>query len=251
MHIKMQQVAGHYDEKSPHAHGVSVCWADGYKSGLSSRLAKAVVINRYALEVIQDRLHEIAEEEIAKHPEIFGNEVLQEKGTGRNMDFTTEQHVRHQTAQLQREHSRLLGETESLRVQKDILQRQVDDVRASLKTTIQNRDEYNLAIEHLRGPNSPLKAFYDAVHRFARVVKDTTSTREQIVDAAFAMLAPFPPLYQALANVFGYENQTNMPQPERKAPEIADNVDALIAGAAARAGSTGPQQPIEQAQSKD
>lgn len=100
MHIKMIQAIGHYDEKSPHAHGVSVCWTEGYKSGLSSRLAKAVVLNRYALEVIQDRLHEIAEEEIAKHPEIFGQEKLQEKGTGRNMDYTTEQHIRQQNAQL-------------------------------------------------------------------------------------------------------------------------------------------------------
>lgn len=126
LHIKMLQAIGHYDEKAPHAHGVSVCWADGYKSGLPSRLAKAVVLNRYALEVIQDRLHEIAQEEIAKHPEIFGQEKLLEKGVGRNMDYTTEQHIRQQNEKLQLERSRLTGAVGKLKIEKVMLQ---DDAR--------------------------------------------------------------------------------------------------------------------------
>lgn len=138
LHIKMLQAVGHYDEKSPHAHGVSVCWADGYKSGLPSRLAKAVVLNRYALEVIQDRLHEIAEEEIAKHPEIFGQEQLQEKGVGRNMDYTTEQHIRRQirelgekNKQLQLERSQLTGAVGKLEIEKATIDAAIDAAKAN------------------------------------------------------------------------------------------------------------------------
>lgn len=121
LHIKMLQALGHYDEKSPHAHGVSVCWADGYKSGLPSRLAKAVVLNRYALEVIQDRLHEIAQEEIAKYPEIFGQEKLQEKGAGRNMDYTTEQHIRQMNRELKEKNQQLQKDTRELRLERSRL----------------------------------------------------------------------------------------------------------------------------------
>lgn len=105
MHIRNIQGMGHYDEASPHAHGISILWADGYRNGLSSRVAKAVVLNRFALETIQDRLHEIAQEEIAKHPEIFGEEKLKETEEGRNLDYTTEQIIRQNQARLMAENA--------------------------------------------------------------------------------------------------------------------------------------------------
>lgn len=100
LQIKLINLAGHGDEKSYHAHGVSVCSAGGYKQGLSCRIAKSIVLNRWALEVIQDRMREIAQEEIDKHPEIFGEKQLDQKGIGRNMDYTTEQHIRMQQEKL-------------------------------------------------------------------------------------------------------------------------------------------------------
>lgn len=257
VHIKMLQALGHYDEWSPHAHGVSVCWADGYRNGLQSRVAKAVVLNRYALEVIQERLHDIAQEEIARHPEIFGGEELKEKGAGRNMDYTAEQIIRQknqalmdENQQLQLECSRLSGQVGLMEVQRATLQdelndgraelaalnTQLDEARASIETTLENKAQYDAEIARLRGPGSPMHAFYVAVHKFVKVVKEPTATRRQIIDAAFAMLAPFPPLYRALANLFGYENKNDLPAEERKAPELAQDVNELIAGATTRAG---------------
>lgn len=100
MHIKVITGTGHYDEYSPHVHAISLCWADGYKNGLSSRVAKSVVLNKWALEIIQERLNEIAQEEISKHPEIFGDEIIKPKERGRNHDYTTEQVTRQNLAKL-------------------------------------------------------------------------------------------------------------------------------------------------------
>ena len=101
MHIKVVGATAHYDEFSPHAHSISICYADGYSKGLSSRVAKSVVLNRWALEVIQDRMHEIAEMEMKRHPEIFQGEDLKEKERGRNFDYTTEQVARQNLVKLQ------------------------------------------------------------------------------------------------------------------------------------------------------
>lgn len=96
MHIKVVNATGHYDEHSPHAHAVSVCWADGFKSGFDSRVAKSVVLNRWSLEIIQERLHAIAQEEIDKHPEIFRGRKLEEKQQGRQSYYSKEQYIRRQ-----------------------------------------------------------------------------------------------------------------------------------------------------------
>ena len=98
--IKLIGMTGHYDEWSPHAHGISVCSASGYKTGLNSRVAKSVVLNKYALEVIQDRMREIAKEEMDKHPEIFAEAELADKGKGRNYDYDTEQWIRMKQTEL-------------------------------------------------------------------------------------------------------------------------------------------------------
>lgn len=100
MHIKVVNATGHYDEFSPHAHAVSVCWAEGFQSGLDTHVAKSIVLNRWALEVIQDRMHEIAQEEIDKHPEIFKGRELDEKQEGRNSDYSKEYYLRRQVNRL-------------------------------------------------------------------------------------------------------------------------------------------------------
>lgn len=88
MEIKLMSLAGHYDEYDPHGHGISVCSTKGYESGLEARVAKAVVLNKYSLEVIQERLHEIAREEMLQHPELFREATLKEKEKGRNFDYS-------------------------------------------------------------------------------------------------------------------------------------------------------------------
>lgn len=102
MHIKVVNSTSHYDENSPHNHTISVCWADGFQSGLDSRIAKSVVLNRWSLEVIQDRMHEIAQEEISKYPEIFKGRNLDEKQQGRDAHYSKEQYIRRQIEALRR-----------------------------------------------------------------------------------------------------------------------------------------------------
>ena len=101
MHIKVVTSTGHYDEFSPHAHTIGLAWSDGYKTGLSSRVSKSVVLNKWALEVIQERLNEIAREEIAKHPEIFVGEEIKPTEKGRAMNYSTEQITRKHLAELE------------------------------------------------------------------------------------------------------------------------------------------------------
>lgn len=102
MHIKLINQVAHYDEFSPHSHGISVCWTDGYANGLESRIAKTVVLNKWSLMVIQEHLHEIAYEEMQKHPEIFGGETLLVKQKGRNFDYSVEQLTRKNQRQLEK-----------------------------------------------------------------------------------------------------------------------------------------------------
>lgn len=93
MEIKLINLVAHYDEWSPHAHAVSVCSASGYKQGLNSRVAKSVVLNKWSLEIIQDRMREIAIKEMAKHPDLFPELSWRNKGQGRNMDYSKEQYI--------------------------------------------------------------------------------------------------------------------------------------------------------------
>jgi len=112
LEIKLLGMTGHYDEWSPHAHGISVCSASGYKTGLNSRVAKSVVLNKYALEVIQDRMREIAKEEMDKHPEIFAEAELANKGKGRNYDYDTEQWIRMKQTELVEQVTELTGKVQ-------------------------------------------------------------------------------------------------------------------------------------------
>lgn len=93
MHFKIINVTAHYDEWSPHAHMVGVAWADGFKNGLESKIAKSVYLNKYALEVAQERIHELVEEKIKepKYQSIFQEEKMKPKEEGRNHDFTPSQ----------------------------------------------------------------------------------------------------------------------------------------------------------------
>lgn len=133
MKIKLLNLDAHYDEWSPHAHGVSVCSAGGYASGLSERVAKSVVLNKYALEVIQERMHKIALEEMELHPEIFAGAELEEKKPGRNQDYSKELYVRMQQEKLERE-TKILGikvdaQKKAYQGNKEILQKQDEQIR--------------------------------------------------------------------------------------------------------------------------
>lgn len=86
MEIELISAVLHLDEYSPHVHAISVCSTSGYQYGLEERPAKSIVLNKWALTILQDRMREIAKEEMKKHPEIFADTELAEKRTGYNKD---------------------------------------------------------------------------------------------------------------------------------------------------------------------
>lgn len=130
MHIKLVNGTAHYDEYSPHAHAISVCWADGYSSGLGSRVAKSVVLNKWSLSVIQDKMRDVAMEFIQEHTEIFQGEFLAEKSKGRNWDYDAKEIA-------ERNHKALLQENKTLTDQIDAATKLRDEIVTESKEMIQ------------------------------------------------------------------------------------------------------------------
>lgn len=189
MHIKMIQGVGHYDEKSPHAHGVSVCWTEGYKRGLKARLAKSIVLNRFALEVIQERLHEIAQEEISKHPEIFGNEKIKEKSAGRTINWTTEQYIRMQNERLVEENAQLKREKNALQGEIDVKEQQIEDMKGQLNEAVKmyqdvvaEKEKAEKENSELRSENLDLQEKIKEAQREADLLEETNKANLQIIE---------------------------------------------------------------------
>ncbi|MDY3092683.1 MAG: hypothetical protein SOW61_07770 [Erysipelotrichaceae bacterium] len=139
MHIKLINLTAHYDEYSPHAHGVFVTSADGYKTGLSSRISKSIVLNKWSLEVIQERMHEIAKTEMEKYPEIF-NVNLRGIREGRNYDYNKEQYIDNQikakiqeNKELKNENDKLKNEVAKLKEEKEGLENNLNEIDNKLK----------------------------------------------------------------------------------------------------------------------
>lgn len=236
MQIKLISVAGHGDEKSYHGHGVSVCSVGGYKQGLQKRIAKTVVLNKYALEVIQDRMREIAQEEIDKHPEIFHERQLDPKGIGRNMDYTTEQHIRMQqeklikkgkaiekatkeaeneydemsdkVSKLKKERGNVRHEVEKLREEKEAVQAELvkiiqekDNKRAEYHEKIAKWD-YDIAlIESEQEYISAAEASQDTIEHLNGLCDDLLSRKSPLRDRNIerAFVDAFRGFYEALS----------------------------------------------------
>ncbi len=116
MEIHLLNLTSHYDEYSPHAHGISVCSVRGFEKGLNERVAKSVVLNKWCLSTIQDRMHEIAKEEMAKYPELF-TVPLEDKLPGRNYDFSVSEYRNN------KEKEKLAALTEQVKETTELLER--------------------------------------------------------------------------------------------------------------------------------
>lgn len=148
MEIKLTSLAGHYDEYDPHAHGISVCSTRGYESGLEARVAKAVVLNKYSLEVIQERLHEIAREEMLQHPELFREATLKEKEKGRNFDYN-------------------VMEYKSVKIREEIgeLNRVVNDVKEKLGELLDEAEDKNKELQETVEQTRKIKEEFLQTHQ--------------------------------------------------------------------------------------
>lgn len=168
MEIKLINLVAHYDEWSPHAHAVSVCSTSGYSRGLNQRVAKSVVLNKWSLEVIQDRMREIAIEEMSKHPDLFPDLQWQDKGEGRNKDYRKEKYIRMRQRKLQEHHQKINIEIEQketelsqLKMEVSGLQEQKKDVQQKLADIV---DEYAAAEKKIEQQKEEIRKWDDMLY---------------------------------------------------------------------------------------
>lgn len=175
MHIKLLNNTSHYDEFSPHGHGVSVCWTSGYKTGLENRVAKSVVLNQWSLAVIQDRLREIAKEEMEKYPEIFQGEVLAEKGKGRNLDYSVEQ--------IQRQaHSELKEQTEAAKLEVAAAQSRKEELLTEIEELEKKKsDAEGDANEAMERTMAETEAAAEAARKAEQAQQEALEAQRQMV----------------------------------------------------------------------
>ena len=90
--FKIASVIAHFDESSPHLHIVGVPIKENCKNGLNKQCVKTAVFTKESLEFLHNEMRKELEIEIQK---IYGNQVyLQEKGEGRNYDYTKEEYIK-------------------------------------------------------------------------------------------------------------------------------------------------------------
>lgn len=229
MEIKLINLVAHYDEWSPHAHAVSVCSTSGYKQGLKSRVAKSVVLNKWSLEIIQDRMREIAIQEMARHPELFPELSWRDKGQGRNMDYSKEQYIWMQqkklkeatkeaeqeydqvldrVSELKKERGAVRNEVEKLREEKDAAQAELakiiqekDDRRAEYQEKIAQWD-YDIALmESEQEYIAAAEASQDTIEHLNSLCNDLLSRKSPLRDKNIerAFLEAFRGFYEALS----------------------------------------------------
>lgn len=243
LHIEVVTGTSHYDEWSPHSHAVGICFADGYSTGLSSRVAKSVVLNRWAMEVIQERLHEIAEQEIEAHPEIFQGETLKEKEQGRNFDYTTEQIKRQNLAKLEEntekakvvaraaisQMARARQSAEEAReremralVAQDGAERRLADLEERVEL-IQTYEEYTQKSDEIEEEVSAFERLLDRLKSAVRIFKQKEAN-EFIDDFKSTMASIFEWFKSHLARVKEFEICTDMEQEKRRSPSLASKI---------------------------
>ena len=248
MHIKTVGATAHYDEYSPHAHGVSLCYADGYTTGLSSRVAKSVVLNRWALEVLQERLHEIAEQEIHRHPEIFQDEDLKPKEKGRNFDYTTEQITRQNLAKLDEDieaakvaerEAKLreltarseANEAEKVAVVANRAALEAEERLADLEERvelIQTFEEYTEEADQIEEKISTFERLLNRLKDAVRIFKQREA-QEFINDFKSTMSGIFEWFKAHLARVKEFEIFTDMQEEQRRSPSLSEKIKSAEA----------------------
>lgn len=217
MEIKLINLVAHYDEWSPHAHAVSVCSTSGYKQGLKSRVAKSVVLNKWSLEVIQDRMREIAVQEMAKHPELFPELSWRDKGKGRNMDYSKEMYIRNKqkaliratkeaeheydqaldrVSELKKERSRIKQEIAAIVVEYEEVEKKIENQ----KERVRKWDEIIYVIEDEREYIAEAEECEETVEHLQSLCDSLTSRKSPLRDKTLeqTLIDAFRGFYSAL-----------------------------------------------------
>lgn len=264
MEIKLINLVAHYDEWSPHSHAISVCSTSGYSRGLNQRVAKSVVLNKWSLEVIQDRMREIAIEEMSKHPDLFQDLQWQDKGEGRNKDYRKEKYIRMRQRKLQEHHQKINLEIEQketelsqLKMEVSGLQEQKKDVQQKLADIV---DEYAAAEKKIEQQKEEIRKWDDMLYVIedekeyiaeANECEETVNYLQSLCDALIlrksplrdknieqALIEAFRGFYDALCTSLTrqrkYEVFNSLPEAECKSVPLTKakiDLDDQIAGA--------------------
>lgn len=252
MHIQVICMTAHYDEYSPHAHIVNICYAGGYEQGLSTKVAKSIVLNRWTLEVIQDRLHEIAEQEMQAHPEIFKNHTLLPKEKGRNFNYTKEQIARRNIVKLldrlqELENTVLEKQAEKHSIQEDIeltkevaldAKQEYEEIMLSLNDAhaqlcdligninlIESYSEYDYQEEEIEKSMNCLLHLLDSLHSASRLFKGKQAAHfiKEAKDDLHPIFGALTYWYSHLKN---YEAKENLTESQRKTRTLDEKIFA-------------------------
>lgn len=136
----------HLDEKSPHAHVVGIPIGQGYKRGMKKQAAKTKVFTTESLHELQEKMHQKAEQDMEKHPEIFDGESLKEIEKGRNSNWTKEFYIRQKEKALED----LNSQFEALSASVESAENTLEEFNEQAEETIQKLVEAEAQKEFMR-----------------------------------------------------------------------------------------------------
>ena len=189
-HIKLIGLKAHYDEFSPHAHGVSVCYCDDYKTGMSKRICKSIVLNKFTLEVLQDRMREIAQEFLEENKEIF-HAILKEKNEGRNLDYSKEEIIRQNQNKLIEDVNKLKESKQQLLDENNELKNEQKNIDIAVKNLKNKKDNIDMYVEETLNEKEELDAIVTENQlEIERAQEEISRMRAEIREIANVKITP-------------------------------------------------------------
>lgn len=171
--FKVANAVIHFDEASPHMHVVGVPVYEGYKKGLSRRVAKRNVFTKEVLSgVLQGKLRDIAEECFYFHLK----EHFEEKQEGRNQDLTVlEYKVAKETKKLEsvaldigRKENTLAGLRDLVELNQDML----DEAKEELEEKQLEAVKTKMVLEQIKGFVGMFRLFAPTIEEYAIAVEN-------------------------------------------------------------------------------
>lgn len=171
--FKVANAVIHFDEASPHMHVVGVPVHEGYKKGLSRRVAKRNVFTKEVLSgVLQGQLRDIAEECFYFHLK----ERFEEKQEGRNQDLTVlEYKVAKETKKLEsvaldigRKENTLAGLRDLVELNQDMLDEAKEELEEKQKEAVKTK----MVLEQIKGFVGMFRLFAPTIAEYAITVEN-------------------------------------------------------------------------------
>lgn len=171
--FKVANAVIHFDEASPHMHVVGVPVHEGYKKGLSRRVAKRNVFTKEVLSgVLQGKLRDIAEECFYFHLK----ERFEEKQEGRNQDLTVlEYKVAKETKKLEsvaldigRKENTLAGLRDLVELNQDMLDEAKEELEEKQKEAVKTK----MVLEQIKGFVGMFRLFAPTIEEYAIAVEN-------------------------------------------------------------------------------